>query len=98
VWLAEVTPAGSNDEKQAAACERQARHDRPPSRELELGDLCGRDPDTGEYEKQKPDFGEASSRLLCETENEAHVDHSSPPPCGSVLAALTPHPALEATE
>jgi hypothetical protein len=76
---AEVTPASGDDEKHAADRERQACYDRPRGRELELGDLRRRKPDTREQEKQKPDFGEAYARVMCETEHEAHADHSSHP-------------------
>jgi hypothetical protein len=71
--LAKVTPVNGDDQKDTADRDRQARHDRSRGREPQLRDLRRCQPDSGEDEQQKPDFGDACARVIRETENEVHT-------------------------
>src|SRR5437879_3320385 len=56
-----MTPVRRDDEKYTADGESEPRDDRPRSREFELRDLCGGQPDAREQNEQEADFGQASA-------------------------------------
>ena len=55
-----------DDEKDTGERERETRDDRPTGAELELGDLCGGEPDPSEQDEQESDLREFHARLVRE--------------------------------